>query len=79
MRGMLVSLGRRSGAWLDACGAHPDVELVGFVDTEEAARDRLLAEHAAAGQRVFASPLAAYGLRARFMFSTISFSVSGRL
>ncbi len=55
MKAILVGLGRQSRGWLRSCREHPDVELVGFVDTGEEARDRFLAEAAAPAEKVFAS------------------------
>ena len=43
MKGLLVGLGKRSGAWVRSCAEHPHVELVGFADADPAARERFVA------------------------------------
>ena len=44
MKGLLVGLGKRSGAWVRSCAEHLDVELVGFADTDPVVRERFVAE-----------------------------------
>jgi len=55
MNGILVGLGRQSRGWFQDCRKHPDVDLVGFVDTSAEAREQFVAEGLAGEDRIFAS------------------------
>ena len=54
MRGILVGLGRQSRGWFRDCAAHPDIDLVAFVDTQEAARTQFIADCGVDVRGVFA-------------------------
>lgn len=54
-KAVLVGLGGRSHHWLENCRQHPDVELVGYVETSDASIQRAVDEWDVQGETIYGS------------------------